>query len=80
MTPAQRQAAWRARRQTAGENGERRISTWVSTSAALALARLAQREGVTQRDILEKLLEQAQNRVIGQLDGDALDEYLNITR
>ncbi len=51
---AQRQAAYRARRAEAGDNGERRINTWVSTAAALALARLARRYAVTQRGTVKR--------------------------
>jgi hypothetical protein len=36
ISAAERQRAYRRSRQTAGENGERRINTWVSTGAALA--------------------------------------------
>jgi hypothetical protein len=45
QTTAERQAAYRARRATAGDdgNGDRRLSTWVTTEADLALARLANR-------------------------------------
>jgi len=41
QTTAQRQAAYWARRATAGEdaNGERRLDMWVSSEADLALAR-----------------------------------------
>ena len=57
-TAAERQKEYRARRQFAGEdgNGERRITAYVSTRAALALRRLANSYGVTQRDLLERLL------------------------
>ena len=43
QTTAQRQAAYRARRDTAGKdgNGDRRLDMWVSTEAYLALTRLA---------------------------------------
>jgi hypothetical protein len=44
-TAAERQAVYRRARPTAGENGERHISTLVSTGAALALNRLARRYG-----------------------------------
>ena len=67
-TAAERQAAYRQRRPTAGENGERRINTWVTTGAALALARLAQRSGVTQRDMLEQLITAADDEVVSNLD------------
>lgn len=57
-TGAERQKEYRAQRQLAGEdgNGERRINTWVSTRAALALDRLAKSYGVTKREMLERLL------------------------
>lgn len=62
-TAAERQADYRARRATAGDNGERRINTWVSTGAALALARLAQHHGLSQRDTLERLLLEAEKDI-----------------
>ena len=55
-TAAQRQQAYRNHRPMAGENGERRINTWVSAATALALARLSRRYGVTMRQILERLI------------------------
>ena len=57
-TAAERQAAYRANRCQAGPNGngERRLNTWVSTGAHLALERLARRYGVTQREVLERLI------------------------
>lgn len=57
-TAAERQAAYRASRYNAGLNGEgeQRLNTWVSTGAHLALERLARRYGVTQREVLERLI------------------------
>ncbi len=81
-TNAQRQAQYRARRPQAGpdHNGERRLSVWVSTTAALALARLARRYGVTQRAMLEQLLIAAEHEVLRTLDADSpeLDRYLGL--
>ncbi len=68
MSAAERQRAYRRSRQTAGENGERQINAWVSTGAALALARLARRDGVTRRDVLERLILAADKRITGKLD------------
>jgi len=81
MTPAERQRAYRRSRQTAGENGERRINTWVSTGAALALARLARRDAVTQRDVLERLILAADKRITGRLDPSSpeWDAYFRVT-
>jgi hypothetical protein len=81
-TTAERQAAWRNRRATAGENGERRINTWVSTGAALALARLARHHGLTQRAMLEHLLAMADDAVTAELDpmSHAWDAYFTVTQ
>lgn len=71
-TVAERQAAYRARRDTAGVdgNGQRRVSMWLSTGAALAMARLASRYGVTQRELVEKMLLAEDERVLGTLSID----------
>lgn len=70
LTNAERQAAYRKRRGYDGDNGERRINTWVSTAAALALQRLAVSYGVTNREMLEKLLIEAQQKRIAELETD----------
>lgn len=81
-TNAERQREYRRRRATAGENGERRINTWVTTGAALALARLARRYGVTQRQMLERLIEQADLEIQKTLDptGPEWDDYFRVTQ
>jgi hypothetical protein len=70
-TNAQRQAVYRARRAEAGDNGDRRINTWVTTAAALALGRLAQPYAVTQREMLERLILSAETAVTDGLDPDS---------
>lgn len=81
MTPplstAQRQAAYRARRNE-GE-GDRRINAWISSAAALALARLARRYGVTQREALERLIKAADDEVLQglELDSPEWDAYFS---
>ena len=57
-TAAQRQQDYRNQRPFAGPegDGERRLNTWLATSASLALRRLAGRYGVTKRQMLEQLL------------------------
>ena len=81
-TAAERQAAYRKARPTAGENGERRISTWVSTGAALALNRLARRYGITRRDMLERLITAADGDIVATLDPTAPEwaAYFEVTR
>jgi hypothetical protein len=80
-TPAERQAAYRKARPTVGENGERRINTWVTTRAALALARLARHHDLTQRQMLERLITTADDKITGRLDpaSDAWEEYFSVT-
>jgi hypothetical protein len=81
-TAAERQREYRARRPFAGPdgNGERRINTWISTGAALALERLARHHGLTKRQMLEQLIEAADERVRKRLKSDAeWDEYFVVT-
>ena len=84
QTTAQRQAAYRARRATAGNegNGERRLDMWVSTEADLALARLARRFAVTKRQMLERLILRADDAIVRRLDPDSehWDQYFNVPR
>ncbi|MDO9226748.1 MAG: hypothetical protein Q8M09_05380 [Pseudomonadota bacterium] len=72
-TAAQRQQAYRKSRPVAGENGERRINTWVSTTTALALARLSRRYGVTNRQMLERLIKDADEQVLATLELDSAE-------
>lgn len=62
---AERQTAYRLRQDSEGAdgNGQRRVSMWFSTGATLALARLARRYGVTQREFFEKMLVSEDERV-----------------
>ena len=71
-TAAERQAAYRANRHWAGPtgNGERRLNTWLSTEASLALGRLARRYGVTQRKMLERLITIEDDRILATLNTD----------
>lgn len=68
-TAAQRQAESRSRRQREG-NGIRQVSASVSTKAALALVRLARRQGTTKAKILETLLIEADEAVLKTLEID----------
>lgn len=79
-TSAERQAAYRARRND-GE-GDHRINTWVSTEADLALERLANRYGVTKRKMIEQLVKFADNEIIKTLEIDTpeWDAYFSVTQ
>lgn len=78
-TTAERQAAYRARQGSAGAdgNGQRRVSMWISTAAALALARLACRYGVTQRELVENMLLAEDERILATMaiDTPEWDRY-----
>ena len=83
-TAAQRQAAYRARRPTAGKegNGDRRLDVWVSAEVYLALGRLARRDGCTKRRMLEQLISQEDGAVLRTLDPDTpdWDQYFGVAR
>lgn len=72
-TPAERQKEYRAKRPFSGEdgNGERRLNTWISTCASLALDRLATRYGVTKREMIEKLVIAEEETVLKSLKLDS---------
>ena len=79
-TSAERQAVYRARRND-GE-GDRRINTWVSVNADLALDRLAKRYGVTRRKMVERLIGNADEAILKtlKLDSPEWDEYFKVTQ
>jgi len=71
-TTAERQAAYRERQDSGGVdgNGQRRVSMWLSTGAAFAMARLASRYGVTQRELVENMLLAEDERVLATMKID----------
>jgi hypothetical protein len=79
-TSAQRQAAYRSRRND-GE-GTRRLSTWISVSAYFARRRLARYHGISQREMIERLAIETDNRILKTLDLDTPEwnQYLGVTR
>lgn len=81
---AERQAAYRERQDSGGVdgNGQRRISMWLSTGAAFAMARLASRYGVTQRELIENMLLAEDERVLAtmMIDTPEWDTYFSRKR
>jgi hypothetical protein len=75
MDNAERQRLYRANRPTAGENGERRINTFVSTGAKLALTRLAARYAVTEREMLQRLIVDAEAELTGPMTDSEFEAY-----
>jgi hypothetical protein len=76
QTTAERQARYRRRRPDAGDNGDRRLDLWITTGAALALGRLARHQGVSQRDVLERLILAADKRVLDKLNDEEWSDYV----
>jgi len=78
-TTAKRQAAYRERQDSGGVdgNGQRRVSMWLSTEAALALGRLSSRYGVTQRELVENMLLAEDERIFAtmKIDTTEWDSY-----
>lgn len=74
---AERQAEYRARRPLAGPggNGERRLNTWVSTGASLALKRMSRRYGVTKKEMIEKLILAEAERIEQKMSEEEFEEY-----
>jgi hypothetical protein len=72
-TAAQRQAAYRARRPHAGNdgNGERCLSVWIETRASLALSRLARCYTVTQLALIERLVLTEDERILAGIELDS---------
>lgn len=71
-TNAERQKAYRANRPTSNNGeGERRLNTWLSTKASLALARLASHHNTSQRAVLELLLLKADEAIMSVMDIDS---------
>lgn len=82
-TNAERQATYRKNRVTAGENGdgEKRLHTFVSIGTTFALGRLAKHYGVTRRDILEKMILEADSEIQKtlELDSEEWNQYFKVT-
>ncbi len=81
-TAAERQADYRDRRATAGDNGEKRINTWVDAGVALALDRLAQHHKLSKRAMLERLVLAADEGIVSTLDPDSVEwaTYFEVTQ
>jgi len=70
---AERQAEYRARRLT--EGGSQVISAVVSFRTKNALARLAACHGITQRQMLEQIVEDAERRLLDRVGNRHADAY-----
>jgi DNA-binding transcriptional ArsR family regulator len=61
-----------------GKPGPQRLNGWIGPEAHFALKRLAKRYGVTQREMLERLIIAEHRRVLSEMDLDSpeWDAYL----
>jgi hypothetical protein len=74
-TAAERQKEYRAQRDTChGGEGERRLQAWVSTATDLALDRLAARYSLTRKQVIERLILEADALQRNNVDGE--DDFL----
>ena len=64
-TNKERQAAYRKK---ARSNNQHRINAFVSTEAGVALGCLSRHYAITKREILEKLLIEAHERVLAEIE------------
>lgn len=67
-TGAERQRAYRVRQRYL-EN-RKQINAWVDSGAFFALERLARRYSVTQREMLEKLINDADKKILKKIETD----------
>lgn len=82
-TSAERQAEYRARRlDGSNQDGDRdrRLNTWLGATPHYALRRLAKRYGVTQREMIERLVIAEDDRIREGMDpnGPEWDAYYNV--
>lgn len=74
LTNAQIQAAYRARHYKDADTA-RRLDLVVNSASLTALKRLAAHQGLTQRAMLEKLIDDAQGALLRTLDGGQQNAY-----
>ena len=79
QTNAQRQAAYRERHLKAEQGEGERLSMVLDAKSKLALKRLAIRYGVTQREVLEGLIDEAETALLKKLSSAEQIEYYDST-
>ncbi len=75
LTNAEKQARYRAARPFASENGERRIASWVKSGTSFSLERLARHFDLTQREVLESIIESATKAATAKMTDDERDHF-----
>jgi len=69
---SERQAAFRARR----SRDAREVQLWLGDSEKLKLARLARHWGISQAEVVARLVRRADEEVVAGLDDAAFEAYL----
>ena len=76
LTNAEKQARYRAARPYADNGeGERRIASWVTSHTSFSLERLARHFGISQREVLENIIEAATKSATAGMTDEALDQF-----
>ncbi len=76
-TNAERQREYRKRRSTTGDNGERQANMWVSTHTKLNMQRIAQAYAISERELIENLVEQEWQRLTQALSDSDFDQLIH---
>ena len=79
-TNSERQKAYRLRSNDRNNgDGDHRLNSWITSTADFALDRLARRYAVTRRQILERLIIEADSAILKGMayDSPELENYLS---
>ena len=79
LTNAQKQARYRAARPYADNGeGELRIASWVTSHTSFSLERLARHSGISQREVLEKIIESAVKSATAKMTDEERDHFYRV--
>ena len=73
---AKRQAEYRQRHMK--EGSDQRLNVILGLDAKLALERMAKHNGVTNKSLLERVLLEAQSRLLEDMDGEQQTRYYDV--
>lgn len=73
---AKRQAEYRQRHMK--EGSDQRLNVILGLDAKLALERMAKHDGVTNKSLLERVLLEAQSRLLEDMDGEQQTRYYDV--
>ena len=77
-TNAERQKEYRLRNRKSLDH--RRLNTWIEKESHFALKRLANRYGITKRQVLEKLIQREDKKILKKIgvDEEKFNEYFDV--